>query len=98
MNAMRKNLIATVPVALALIAGAAFAQQTDPAQAQPPKVAKPPAPRLTFADRIKQRLQQLGAVIEQSKSTPDMIVSNFPDQKGGKTTVVIINDRRKNLV
>jgi hypothetical protein len=98
MNGMRKNLIATVPIALALIAGAAFAQQADPAQTQPPKTAKAPAPRLTFADRTKQHLQQLGATVEPSKSSPDMIVSNFPDQKGGKTTVVIVNDRRKNLV
>lgn len=82
---------------MAVIAGQAFAQQTEPPQTQPPKVVKP-APRLTFADKIKQYLQQLGATTDPSKSTPDMVVSNYPDSKGGKTTVVIVNDRRKGLV
>lgn len=95
---MRKKLIATVPLALAIFACSGFAQQPDPAQTQPPKVVKPPAPKLTFADKTKQYLQQLGASVEAAKSTPDMIVSNYPDLKGGKTTVVIVNDRRKNLI
>ena len=95
---MRKKLIATIPIALVILAGYGFAQQTDPAQTQPPKVVKPPAPKLTFADKTKQFLQQLGATVDPSKSTPDMIVSNYPDLKGGKTTVVIVNDRRKNLI
>ena len=94
---MRKKIIVAIPVALAIIAGHAFAQQAEQPQAQPPKVVKP-APKLTFADKIKQYLQQLGATIDPSKSTPDMVVSNYPDLKGGKTTVVIVNDRRKNLV
>ncbi|MGA9768134.1 MAG: YbjN domain-containing protein [Blastocatellia bacterium] len=94
---MRKKIVVAIPVALAIVASHAFAQQTEQPQTQPPKVVKP-APRLTFADKIKQYLQQLGATIDPSKSTPDMVVSNYPDQKGGKTTVVIVNDRRKNLV
>jgi hypothetical protein len=94
---MRKNLIAVVPIAMAVIAGHAFAQQAEPPQTPPPKVVKP-APRATFADKIKQYLQQLGAATDPSKSTPDMVVSNYPDSKGGKTTVVIVNDRRKGLV
>ena len=87
---MRKNLIVTIPIIFAIFAGAAFAQQADPSQAQPPKVVKPPAPNLTFADKVKQYLQQLGAAVEPAKSTPDMIVSTYPDQKGNKTTVVMI--------
>jgi hypothetical protein len=94
---MRKNLIIAVPIAMAFITAHAFAQQTDPPQTLPPKVVKP-APRLTFADKIKQYLQQLGATTDPSKSTPDMVVSNYPDLKGGKTTVVIVNDKRKGLV
>ena len=94
---MRKKIIVAIPILLVIIAGHAFAQQTEQPQAQPPKVAKP-APKLTFADKIKQYLQQLGATIDPSKSTPDMVVSNYPDSKGGKITVVIVNDRRKNLV
>ena len=94
---MRKLLIIAVPIALAFTSATTLAQQAEPQQAPPPKVAKP-APKLTFADKTKQYLQQLGAAIEPSKSTPDMIVSNYPDPKGGKITVVIVNDRRKSLV
>src|ERR1044071_2328222 len=93
---MKKIIVATL-ILLAIVATQAFAQQTEQPQTQPPKVVKP-APKLTFADKIKQYLQQLGATIDPSKSTPDMVVSNYPDLKGGKTTVVIVNDRRKNLV
>ncbi len=92
---MRK-LILTVPVVVMLITGAVCAQ-TDPAQAQPPKP-KPPAPKLTFAEKTKLYLQKLGASIDPAKSTADMVVSNYNDPKGGKTTIVITNDRRKNLV
>jgi hypothetical protein len=92
---MRK-LIFTVPVVVMLITGAVCAQ-TDPAQAQPPKP-KPPAPKLTFAEKTKLYLQKLGASIDPAKSTADMVVSNYNDPKGGKTTIVITNDRRKNLV
>lgn len=92
---MRK-LILTVPVVVMLITGAVCAQ-TDPAQAQPPKP-KPPAPKLTFAEKTKLYLQKLGASIDPAKSTTDMVVSNYNDPKGGKTTIVITNDRRKNLV
>jgi len=79
-----------------LITGAVSAQ-TDPAQAQPPKP-KPPAPKLSFAEKTKLYLQKLGASIDPAKSNADMVVSNYNDPKGGKTTIVITNDRRKNLV
>jgi hypothetical protein len=95
---MRK-LIAIVPVVVMLITGAVCARQADPAQAQPPQPKpRPPAPKLTFADKAKLYLQKLGASIDPAKSTADMVVSNYSDPKGGKTTVVITNDRRKNFV
>jgi hypothetical protein len=93
---MNKRLIATIPIALSFV-GQGFAQQAEPTQTPPPQVARP-APRLTFADRLKQYLQQVGATVDASKSTADMVVSSYLDPKGGKTTVVIVNDRRKNLV
>jgi len=93
---MKKTLIASVPIALALLAGPVLAQQADPAQA-PPKVAKP-APKLTFAERIRQYLQRTGSAIDESKSSPEMIVSNSADARGGKVTIVLVNDRRRNLL
>jgi hypothetical protein len=94
---MSKMLIAPLPIAILLIWGFAPVRQTDPGQTGPPKVAKP-APRLTFSDRMKQFLRRIGATIDDSKSTPDMVVSNYPDAKGGKVTTVLVNDRRRNLL
>jgi len=94
---MSKMLVASVSTTIALIGGFALAQQIDPIQTVPPKVVKP-APRLTFADRMKQFLQRTGSTIDESKSTPDMVVSNYPDAKGGKVTIVLVNDRRRNLL
>jgi hypothetical protein len=98
---MNKRLIAAVPIVLAIIGGG-FGQQpglpqAEPTRQEPPRVARP-APKLTFADRVKQYLQQIGATVDAGKSTPDMVVSNYADPKGVKTTVVIVNDRRKSLV
>ena len=93
---MSKMLIAHVPIAIALIWGSAQAQQIEPGQTSPPKVVKP-AP-LTFSERMKQFLRRSGATIDDSKSTLDMVVSNYPDAKGGKVTIVLVNDRRRNLL
>ncbi|MEK6287176.1 MAG: hypothetical protein AABO57_15655 [Acidobacteriota bacterium] len=92
---MSKFRIAAVPIVLALIAGQLLAQQVDPAQTPPPKV---PRPKLTFTDRMKQYLQRTGSTVDVSKSTPDMVVSNYPEVKGGKVTIVLVNDRRRNLL
>jgi hypothetical protein len=99
---MRRNLIATAPLVLALACAQVLAQdstapQTEPPKAEPPKAARP-APKLTVIDSVKRYLQQVGATIDPTKSTPDMVVSNYADPKGGKTTIVIVNDRRKGLL
>ena len=94
---MSKMPIVAVGVAIALIHGLTRAQQVDPVQGVPPKVVKP-APKLTFGDRMKQFLQRSGSTFDDSKSTPDMVVSNYPDAKGGKVTIVLVNDRRRNLL
>lgn len=92
---MSRTLTSTIVIALMLSPALALAQQTDPTQA-PPKVAKP-APR-TFAERIKQYLIRVGGTVDESKSTGDMIVSNSANLRGGKVTIVIVNDHRRNLL
>ena len=82
---------------LVLAAGQLLAQQVDPAQTQQPKVPRP-APKLTFADRVKQYLQRIGSTMDDSKSGPDMVVSNYSEGRGGKITIVLVNDRRRNLM
>jgi hypothetical protein len=91
---MSKSRIAAIPIVLALIGGQLFAQQVDPAQT--PKVPRP-APKLTFGDRLKQYLQRIGSVVDEGKSGPDMVVSNYSEGRGGKVTIVLVNDRRRNL-
>ena len=91
---MKKTLIVTLLLTFA--ATGAFAQQADPTQT-PPKVAKP-APKLTFAERMKQYLIRVGGTVDESKSTADMIVSNSANLRGGKVTIVIVNDQRRNLL
>lgn len=92
---MNKITRILVLILLAAFAVQSFAQQPSPEQ---PPVPKPkPVPR-TFAERIKGYLQRTGSSIDESKSTVDMVVSNYPDPKGGKVTIVLVNDRRRNLL
>jgi len=81
-----------------MLASQALAQAPDPATpGQEPKVARPVV-RLTFTERMRQYLQRTGATIDEGKSSPEMVVTTYSDPKGGKITVVIVNDRRKNLL
>ena len=96
---MKNNLIATVLLGVLVSPGlstGAFAQQASPTQE--PKAAKPTPPRLSFAERIKQYLIRVGGTVDESKSTADMIVSNSANLRGGKVTIVIVNDHRRNLL
>src|SRR6266404_3731982 len=98
---MKNNLIATVLLGLAVstaVSTGAFAQQSNAPQEPPPKAAKPTPPRLSFAERIKQYLIRVGGTVDESKSTPDMIVSNSANLRGGKVTIVVVNDHRRNLL
>ena len=93
---MNRMLIGALVAALLVPAGRAAAQQTETPLPQP-KVARP-APPQTFAERVKRYAQRNGATVDAAKSTDDMVVSNYPDAKGGKLTIVVVNDRRKGLV
>ena len=98
---MKNNLIATVLLGLSVstaVSTGAFAQQSNAPQEPPAKAAKPAPPRLSFAERIKQYLIRVGGTVDESKSTADMIVSNSANLRGGKVTIVIVNDHRRNLL
>lgn len=98
---MKNNLIATVLLGLSVstaVSTSAFAKQANAPQEPPPKAAKPAPPRLSFAERIKQYLIRVGGTVDDSKSTADMIVSNSANLRGGKVTIVIVNDHRRNLL
>lgn len=49
-------------------------------------------------DVIKRYVTQSGGIIDEVKSKPDMIVSNYSDAKANKITLVIALDRRKDLI
>jgi hypothetical protein len=65
--------------------------QTKPEQPRPIKRASP-------VDTIRKHMQRLGYSIDESKSKPDMIVSNYADAKRGKVTIVMVYDKRKEVV
>lgn len=94
-RAIMRATIARAAIALAAVAQAtALAQQTE---TPPPKVARP-AQRPAFAETVKKNLQRIGAVVDEGRSKPEMIVSNFTDDKENKVTVVVINYRGANLI
>lgn len=87
---MRKAiLLAGLAIWLIVVETAA---QTEPQQP------KPAAPRLSVIDTIKKSLKRMGATVDESKSSAEMVVSNYNDPKGGKTAVVVVNDKRKSLM
>jgi hypothetical protein len=57
-----------------------------------------PVKRLSPIETIRKHMQRLGYSIDESKSRPDMIVSNYSDAKRGKVTIVIVYDKRKEVV
>ncbi len=90
---MRKAiLLAGLAILFAVAVAAAEQAETQPQQP------KPAAPRLSLIDQIKRSLKRLGATVDESKSSAEMVVSNYNDPKGGKTAVVVVNDKRKSLM
>lgn len=89
---MRKAIL-LAGLAISLIA-VETAAQTAPQPQQP----KPAAPRLSVIDTIRRSLKRMGATIDESKSSAEMVVSNYNNPKGGKTAVVVVNDKRKSLL
>jgi hypothetical protein len=95
---MMTNLIATAPLALALSVATVMAQQPPPTQSPGAPATKPAVPRLSLIDTVKRSLQRMGAGVDAGKSTAQMVVSNYSDPRGGKTTIVVVIDRAKNVI
>jgi len=94
---MIRSRVATIPVVLGLAISTLFAQQAPslPEQQQP---SKPAAPRLTLMEMVKKSVQRVGGTIDATRSTAQMVVSSYSDPKGGKTTMVVVNDRTRNML
>jgi hypothetical protein len=82
-----------------LLALTAPAWAARAAQQQPPEQprAQRPAPKLTVMETVRRHLQRFGATIDETKSQADMVVSSYSNEKG-KVKIVIVNDRRKELL
>jgi hypothetical protein len=93
---MKKKWVAAIPVMLGLFVAQGVAEQAKNDRSQAPP--RPAQARASFADTLKRSLQRVGATIDESKSSAEMVVSNYSDPKGGKTTIVIVNEKRKNLL
>lgn len=94
---MTKKATFLVLVALALNAVPAFGQQADPSQI-PPRVVPKPTPKSLPSDIFRRYLLQLGATINDAKSTNEMIVSSYVEPKGGKTLIVIADEPGRDFV
>jgi len=54
--------------------------------------------RASPIDTIRRSLQRLGYAVDEAKSQPGMVVSTYSDAKKGKVTIVMIYDKRKEVV
>ena len=84
---------------VALVAPAAYAGGRQAPQQQAPEQPKAPrpAPKLSTMDTVRHHLQRFGATVDETKSQADMVVSGYTNEKG-KVKIVIVNDRRKELL
>jgi hypothetical protein len=71
---------------------AAFLMLAWPWPAQQPKPAQP------LIDTLRQYLRRVGATVDEARSKADVLVSKYAYPKGDSTTIVLVNDRRKNLL
>jgi hypothetical protein len=95
---MMTKLIAAAPLTLALSVAVAFGQHPGQAQPAAGQASKPAAPRLSVIETVKRSLQRMGASVDAGRSTAQMAVSNYSDPRGGKTTIVVVSDRTKNVL
>ncbi len=96
-RAFLRATLVRATIAVAAVSQATAHPLAPQTETQPPKVTRP-APRPSFADTVKKNLQRIGAVVDESRSKPEMVVSNFTDDKENKVTVVVINYRGTNLI
>jgi len=57
-----------------------------------------PAPKPSAIESVRRYLQKLGEPIDTAKSTADMVVSSYTDAKNEKVTIVIVHDKKKDLL
>jgi len=78
--------------------GASQAQSSAQSGAQNKNEQPRPVKRVSPIDTMRKHMLRLGYSIDESKSRPDLIVSNYSDAKKGKVTIVIVYDKRKEVV
>lgn len=60
--------------------------------------AQQPKPQQPIMDTLRQYLRRIGATVDEARSKADVLVSKYADPRGGSITIVLVNDRRKNLL
>lgn len=88
----------TTQLAMSLAIGTALLWSPERTQQHDPAERSRPPQRLTLMDSIRRYLPRVGATIDETKSSPDLIVSNYTHPRGGKIVIVIQNKRDKNLL
>ncbi|MEW6126350.1 MAG: YbjN domain-containing protein [Acidobacteriota bacterium] len=97
---MNRKIIYAVLVILTLFAVQAAAQvEITQTQIDRPKPkAAPPKPK-TLIEQVKELVAKAGATVDESKSSPAMVVSNYLDPKTSlKTNIVILQSKNKTLL
>src|SRR5215510_9522685 len=97
---MNKRILYTLFAVLTLLTFQVSAQQTDPTQTteKPKPKPAPPKPK-PLMEQVREYVQKVGAIVDESKSSAVMVVSNYVDEKAGtRTNVVILQGKNKNLL
>ena len=92
---MNTRFVAMALLAFVLGISSALAQREPHADPSTPKTA---GSKLTAMDLARKSIQKMGATIDANKSNAQTIVSIYSDPRGGKTTIIVVNDRAKNVL
>jgi hypothetical protein len=97
---MNRKIIYAMLVALTF-SGVQAAAQTEikPTQTEKPKPKPAPPKQKTVMELVREHLGKTGASVDESKSSPVMVVSNYIDPKTSlKTNIVILQGKNKSLL
>ncbi len=97
---MNRKMIGAMLFAVTLFVVQAVAQtEIKPTQTEKPKPKPAPPKPKTVMEQVREHLGKTGANVDESKSSPVMVVSNYIDPKTNlKTNIVILQSKNKSLL
>lgn len=97
---MNRRIIFALLFALTVFVAQTAAQtEIQPSQTEKPKPKPAPPKPKTVMEQVREHLAKTGATVDDSKSSPMMVVSNYIDPKTNlKTNIVILQSKNKSLL